>query len=82
MRFIECDSKKDKVFVGVFNNLYSIRYDLVELRKAKGLTQKEVAARSGLTQQMISKLEKSTSNGTIETFLKYVHALDAQICIK
>lgn len=70
------------VNIKAFNNLYNLRTQLVSLRKSKGLTQQDIAERSGLTQQMISKVEKIENGGTIDTFLKYAHALGVELYIK
>lgn len=60
-------------------NMERDRYLLVqylkELRKAKGITQKELAQKMGCSQQGISKLEHHNSNTTLDTFLGYCHYL-------
>jgi transcriptional regulator with XRE-family HTH domain len=47
------------------------------LRKAKGLTQEQLAERSGLTQQYLSDLERGKRNPTIVTIYEIALALDA-----
>lgn len=53
-----------------------LRNRLVEFRKSKNITQKDIEARSGLTQQAISRLE--TSKDTIpnlKSIIKYAEAI-------
>lgn len=54
---------------------------LVEFRKSAGITQKEVAEKSGLTQQMVSRIEKVTNSPTLDVFLRYVSALGLELKI-
>ena len=64
-------------------NMERDRYLLVqylkELRKAKGITQKELAQKMGCSQQGISKLEHHNSNTTLDTFLSYCHYLGINV---
>ncbi|MBZ8135520.1 XRE family transcriptional regulator [Afifella sp. IM 167] len=48
----------------------------IDVRVRKGITQTELAKRSGLTTSMISKIESQNSVPTIKTFLKYMRGLD------
>lgn len=48
---------------------YQLMKYLKDLRKAKGITQKELAQKMGYSQQGISKLEHYNSNTTLDTFL-------------
>lgn len=45
------------------------------LRREKGLTQEEVAARSGLSQQYLSGLERGARNPTVITLFELAQAL-------
>ncbi|NEZ85885.1 XRE family transcriptional regulator [Clostridium botulinum] len=58
---------------------YKLIKSLVEFRKSAGITQKEVAERSGLTQQMVSRMEKIDNSPTLDTFLRYVLALGLEL---
>lgn len=59
-------------------------YDLVKLigeqlrtiRKAKGLTQDEVAERAGMTTPRISEIENAKINATLETIGRIMEAMD------
>ena len=48
----------------------------MDYRVNKGITQSELAKRSGLTSSMISKIESQHSVQTLKSFLKYMRGLD------
>lgn len=58
------------------NEYGEILSSLIDYRLSLGLTQKELAKRSGLSVSMISKIESQNSNLTLKTFLKYLRGLD------
>lgn len=58
---------------------YQLMKYLKDLRKAKGITQKELAQKMGYSQQGISKLEHYNSNTTLDTFLSYCHYLGINV---
>jgi transcriptional regulator with XRE-family HTH domain len=49
--------------------------ELIELRKAKGLTQKELAKAAGLAQPAIARLESKAAAPQLDTLLKVAAAL-------
>jgi len=55
-----------------------LRKRLIDYRKQKNITQKELEAKTGLTQQAISRFE-TTGGGSIRTILKYAEGLDCQL---
>lgn len=82
---LEKELKKDKSlkqYCDSFDKQYELRKQLLQARKEKGLTQKQVAQKSGLTQQMISRIETIGGNTpSLDTFVKYANALDMEIKI-
>lgn len=54
---------------------YRLIKEIAEYRKSAGITQKQVAERSGLTQQMVSRMEKIDNSPTLDNFLRYVLAI-------
>lgn len=58
---------------------YELIMELVERREKMGLSQKEVADKCGLTQQMVSRIETLGNSPTLRNFIKYVDALGLQI---
>jgi DNA-binding XRE family transcriptional regulator len=55
-----------------------LRSRLIEFRKSKNITQKELEARTGLTQQAISRFETG-SGGSIKTILKYAEGIECKL---
>lgn len=53
--------------------------NLVNYRKVKGITQKELSKSTGLTQQSISRIETLIEKPTLTTLIKYLDALDIDI---
>ena len=52
--------------------------NFARLRREKGLTQEEVEARSGFSQQYLSSLERGRRNPTVITLYELAHALGRQ----
>ena len=48
---------------------------LIQLRKAKGLTQKELAAAANLAQPAIARMESKSAVPQLDTFVKVAGAL-------
>lgn len=69
-------------YVEEFNQEYELIQSLVEARKEAGLTQKEVAQKSGLTQQMVSRIEKIDYSPTLTNLMKYINAIGVMLNIK
>ena len=55
-----------------------LRKRLVEFRKSKKITQKELEIRTGLTQQAISRFETGTG-GSIKTILRYADGINCML---
>lgn len=58
-----------------------VAYCIVEARLEEGLTQKELAERSGLKQSNLCRLENGNSNPSIETLEKVAHGLGRRLKI-
>ena len=56
----------------------ALRNRLIEYRKQRKITQKELEARTGLTQQSISRFENGFG-GNIKTVLKYADGIDCKL---
>ncbi len=52
----------------------AFKQELINIRKAKKLTQAELGKRAGLSQQAVSRLEKG-QGATIETVIKYLASM-------
>ncbi|WP_310622354.1 helix-turn-helix domain-containing protein [Flexibacterium corallicola] len=51
-------------------------------RKAQNLSQSELAAKSGLWQETISKIETGTANGSLDTIFSVLAALELEIHVE
>lgn len=81
-KIIKEKSEKDPGFKEAFREA-SAELDLIaqiiKTRKAKGLTQKDVADKSGLTQQMVSRIEKREYPPNYKNLVKIADALDTKL---
>lgn len=62
-----------------FEVQFTLAADLIALRKARGLSQKQLASESGIQQADISKIERGLVNPTIGTIEKLARPLCAQV---
>lgn len=69
-------------YVEEFNREYELIQTLVKARKESGFTQKDIAMKSGLTQQMVSRIEKIDNSPTLANLMKYITAIGAVISIQ
>ncbi len=60
---------------------YALLRKMIQLRIAKGLTQKQLAKKLGTKQSSISRLENGNLNPTLKAFYKLARALDAEVKI-
>ena len=58
---------------------YRLILDLVRVRKARGLSQEDVAERLGISQQAVSKLERYDSDPKLSSLRRYAHAVEALV---
>lgn len=54
---------------------------LIERRRSKGMTQKELAEASGYTQSVIARLENKKATPQLDTLLKVASALGCDIAV-
>ena len=60
-------------------NEYEVIKQLVLIRNEMGLSQKDVSSQSGLTQQMVSRIETADNSPTLRNFIRYVDSLGLEI---
>jgi len=58
---------------------YEVLKELIRMRNEMGFSQSDVARMSGLTQQMVSRIETVGNSPTLRNFLKYVDSLGLEI---
>lgn len=61
---------------------FAIIQAMIDERKLKGLTQKELSARTGIAQGDISKLENGSANPSIKTLKRLAAAMDMSLKIE
>jgi DNA-binding XRE family transcriptional regulator len=90
MPFVEIDVKKkieqlratDPEFKEAWDSSrmeYAILGELNKLRKQKGITQRFIAEKTGIKQQVISRIEKRESSPTLKTLCALADTLDVDI---
>lgn len=78
------DEKKqsDLLFAEAYDEVkqeYELIREIVRVRKAKNLTQRELAEKVGVKQQVISRLEREKHIPTISGFIKILNGLDLEL---
>lgn len=63
----------------VFEQAYAVAMQVVELREKHGLTQAQLAERSGVNQADISRIERGSTSPTAKTLQRIAEALDADL---
>ena len=63
----------------VFEKAYDIAMQIVALREKAGITQVELAGRSGISQADISRIERGATSPTAKTLQRIAEALDAEV---
>lgn len=58
---------------------YELIKSIVTYRKQHNITQEQIAQKSGLTQQMISRIEKFGSSPSLDTFIRYLDAMGLKL---
>ena len=65
----------------LFEAEMAFKQELINARKSRSLTQKDISRMTGLSQQAVSRMEKSTG-GTIETIIRYLNSIGYSLAIK
>jgi DNA-binding XRE family transcriptional regulator len=66
-----------------YSDTLSIGLNIRDVRKSAGFTQKELAARMGVTQQLVSRLESGEyENPTIETLSRVADVVGKKLVVK
>ena len=58
---------------------FAIIQAMIDARKSSGLTQKELAAKTGMSQADISKLENGNANPSIKTLQRLAKGMDMKL---
>ena len=74
--------KKAKELFDEYGRQLEISYQILQLRKAKKISQADLAQKIGSTQSNVARLEGGNQNFTIKPLDKVANALDAKLTIK
>ena len=72
-------SDEGKSQSGVFEAAYALAMQVVELREKHGLTQVQLAERSGIDQGDISRIERGSAMPNERTLIRIADALSAEL---
>ena len=61
---------------------YELLKQLIKIRNEMGYSQKDVAQQSGLTQQMVSRIETVDNSPTLRNFMKYICGMGLELRIE
>jgi len=73
-KLIKSDPKAKKAYEE-FINVYNFRKSLVLARKKQNITQKDLSKKTGLSQQVISRIETGSTDTTLTTLCKYLKGI-------
>jgi len=68
--------------LAAFGAHYRLAREVFDLRTARGMTQRQLAARSAIQQAEISRIESGNSNPTLSTIAALAHALCAELSLE
>jgi ribosome-binding protein aMBF1 (putative translation factor) len=74
-------SEAGKSEARVFEGAYALAMQVVGLREKRGLTQVQLAERSGVDQGDISRIERGSSFPNEKTLIRIAEALDADLAL-
>lgn len=64
-----------------FGAFHRLAREVYDLRKARGLTQRQLGAKAGIQQAEISRIEAGNSNPTLSTIAALAQALGAELSL-
>lgn len=79
------EQMKDPEFKMEFESLepeFAIIQAIIDARKLKGITQKELSERTGIAQGDISKIENGNANPSLKTLQRLAAAMDMSLKIE
>ena len=76
---VESLSNEEKILLEAKEIEREFIIKLINVRKEKGITQKELAKKTGLTQQVISTIEQCGRRPTLTNLIRYLIGLDLDI---
>ena len=78
---VKSQSIKDKKTIEEIEEQAAIISTVIEQRHALGISQRELAARCGIPQSSIARIESMKTTPNLDTLLKIIHQLGLKIAI-
>ena len=79
------DQVKKEVYepeeIKAFDSKLNLICEIIEARRDKGLSQKELEGKSGVQQPVIARLEKGNTRTQLDTLLKILNALGKTLAV-
>lgn len=93
MPFVKINPKEDKKRLleenpelksdfEIIDKEFSLLKEAIEYRKRQKITQEEIAQKSGLCQQSVSRIENLGVEPTLRSFIKYIDASGLQLTLQ
>ena len=82
LKSIDFETDEHETVVEEYDVFEEIRMQIIKARNDLSMTQKELAAKAGLTQANVSKIEKGLSHPTLETLVKLSNALGRRLVVR
>ncbi len=81
LKTVEIPSDTNEITVPEYDVFSEIIEQLIDARSSIGITQKELAQKTGLTQALISRIESGKSHPTIETLKRIADGLGLRLVV-
>lgn len=93
MPFVKVDPKEDRKKLllenpemknefEIVDKEFALLKEAIEYRKGLELTQEEIAQKSGLSQQAVSRIENLGVEPTLRSFIRYIDAVGLQLTLQ
>ena len=76
------ESEDSRAAFAEYQAQYEFRKAMIQARKSENISQKQLSEMTGLTQQVISRIETGNTNATLETILKYLNGIGYGLSIR
>jgi len=79
------DKMKDPIFKAAYESLepeFTIMQAIIDARKNSGMTQKQLAQKTGIAQADISKLENGNANPSLQTLQRLAAGMETTLKIE
>jgi len=81
LKTVEIPSEPNEESVSEYDVFSEISAQLIDARNNSGITQKELAQKTGLTQALISRIESGKSHPTIDTLKRIADGLGLRLVV-